>query len=124
MRLATTVRPARPTRRSASRPRQPRLRRPSHSASAVEVETVVTASLSSVAANSAIRRPHTSSTQTTACSARTVDLGIEQPSLGLEVLLEVPMEIQVVLRKIGERADVEADAVDASESKSVDWRPP
>src|SRR3546814_20740137 len=46
-------------------------------------------------------------------------LRIEQPSLGLEVLLEVPMEIQVVLRKIGERADVEADAVDASESKSV-----
>ena len=46
-------------------------------------------------------------------------LGIEQPSLGLEVLLEVPMEVQVILRKIGERADVEADAVDASESERV-----
>ena len=96
--------------RQAGRPRRPRTRRSSDARCA--------------ARSSAARRlPHASSTFTTAGGRR---LAREQPSLGVEVALHRAVEVEVVLRQVGEHERREAHAVEPaaapSRARSPRWR--
>ena len=70
-------------------------------------------------ARAAIARPASSSTHTTEDAAAVDDRGVEQPRLGVEVVLHRRVEVEVVAGQVGEAADGEFDPVDASEAQRV-----
>ncbi len=69
-------------------------------------------------------RPASSSTHTTEASACVGESGLEQPRLGVEVVLHRRVEVEVVARQVGEAADRELDAVDPAERSARGWTPP
>ena len=75
-------------------------------------------------ARSAIARPASSSTHTTDSGGVRRRSGIEQPRLGVEVVLHRRVEVEVVARQVGEPADREARRRRPGRGSARGWTPP